>query len=263
MPPPRSFGGMDGEPQRQQSPRASPGRPAAVRSESERRPRPPSAGSAATAIRAERRAQMDFDEGGRPPRGSVGAGGASLLPESPRSLKASGGGGDDKDELPPGAKGADFKTLQAMIARGIQDAEAGASQLECNITDDEAGIKRHREELRRRREEEAVSRQKEREAARQKRRQEDEERRKRQTLQLEREEAEEQRQRQLRQGLEQQCRLELKAASRIQARWRGRLSRNGKPVRSPLISPRLHSEPWAKRAPVSRAASQTPPPDLD
>ena len=204
------------------------------------------------ACRAERRSKADLDEAPpreRPARGSsVGAPGAHARPESPRSLKASGGVGEHDDPLPAGAQGADFKTLQAMIARGIQDAEKGASQLECKLADDEAGIRRHREELRRRREEELASRQKEREAARQKRRQQDEERRRRQTLELEREEAEALERKHERDAIEQQCLLEFRAASRIQATVRGQRSRAGKPVASPCVVPRAHTDPWAKRA---------------
>ena len=90
-------------------------------------------------------------------------------------------------ELPPGAKGADFKTLQEMIARGIQEAESGASMLEASMDKgiDEADARRHREELRRRHEKELEAKNKEREAARLRRRREDEERQRKQAEELE------------------------------------------------------------------------------
>jgi len=159
----------------------------------------------------------------------------------------------DEDELPPGATGADFKTLQEMIAQGIQDSETGASKLEAVLSDDDADLKRHRELMRKRREQEAAAREKEREAARQRRRREEEEQQRRQKAALEQQQGEEERKRQHREELDHQCRCELAAAIRIQAHWRGRRSRAGTPVEAPAVLAKLHSHPW-----YSSSSSSTP-----
>lgn len=196
---------------------------------------------------APHRSQASRDE--RPMRRAERALDRAALEDSPsgggrsRGSRSCGGPGDD-DDVPAAAKGADFKTLQEMIARGIQDSETGASKLEAALSDDEAELKRHREQMRKRREEEAAARQKEKEAARQKRRREEEERRRRQMELLEEEEVREQRAREQRKGTEQQCRREFAAAACIQAHFRGKRSRAGTPVEAPAVVAKLHSEPW-------------------
>jgi len=157
---------------------------------------------------------------------------------------------DQDDCLPSGAKGADFKTLQAMIARGIQEAETGAVKLESDmpvlIEDEEE--RRFRERQRQRRQQEASQREKEREQARQKRRREQEERERRQAEELEREEREELSLRAAREQAEAQCRKELAAAMRIQAHVRGRRARAGKPCSSfHNLKAVLHWEPHMKQ----------------
>jgi len=154
---------------------------------------------------------------------------------------------DNVDEpLPPGVKNADFKTLQEMIARGIQDAETGASQLEGTLKLNDSGEdeRRHLEELRKRREADAEARQREREAARLKRQKEDEERRRRQAEELEREERGETQRREELQKREARCRSEYAAACRIQKIFRGRRSRAGVPIASPCVVPKVHAQPW-------------------
>merc|ERR1712087_602836 len=78
----------------------------------------------------------------------------------PTEARAARGGNRDLDgpdePLPPGAANADFKTLQGMIARGIQDKEKEAESLEKDIAalDDDEALRRYREAVRKRREEE-------------------------------------------------------------------------------------------------------------
>eukprot|EP00927_Polykrikos_kofoidii_P012290 TRINITY_DN15294_c0_g1_i1.p1 TRINITY_DN15294_c0_g1~~TRINITY_DN15294_c0_g1_i1.p1 ORF type:complete len:355 (-),score=78.48 TRINITY_DN15294_c0_g1_i1:227-1291(-) len=139
--------------------------------------------------------------------------------------------GEAADDVPSGAIGADFKTLQQMIARGIQEAESGASKFEVDdCLEDEQELRRHLEEQRKRREEEAAARQREREMQRQKRRQQDEEQMRRRAEELDQQDKEELLQREAAQRQEEQRRREVKAAVRIQARIRGRRSRAGKGV---------------------------------
>lgn len=151
--------------------------------------------------------------------------------------------------LPPGAKSADFKTLQTMISRGIQDSETGAVTLEKHIPiqNDDEEERRFKERQRQKREQEAAQREKEREMARQKRRREQEELQRRQAAELQREEQEELSFREARKQTDVQCRRELAAAVRIQARVRGCRSRAGKPSLAPRLRPVLHLEPWANR----------------
>jgi hypothetical protein len=148
--------------------------------------------------------------------------------------------------LPPGAQNADFKTLHAMIARGIQDAEVGAEALEKDVPPPRGGDdeeeRRFRERQRQRREQEAAQREKERELARQKRRREQEERERRQAEELERDEREDLDLKEARVQAEAQCRRELAAAMRIQAHVRGRRSRAGKPLAG-CLKALLHWEP--------------------
>lgn len=171
------------------------------------------------------------------------------------SPRAGAGGGKgagavaDDGDIPPGAKGANFRTLQEMIARGIHDSEASAQGMRTDIdgVGGDADYQRQREKLLRRREEEAVTRQRERDAAKQKRRQEEEARRRKMMDEMEREERETQRARQEKEASarhEAACRRELKAATRIQAHVRGRRSRAGKPTTSPTTCAVLHSEPF-------------------
>lgn len=156
----------------------------------------------------------------------------------------------EDEGLPPGVQKADFHTLQAMIARGIQDSETGAVSLEADIPpigssaqDDEE--RRYMERQRQRRDQEDAQREKEREVAKQRRRREQEDRQRRQAEELEREEREELSLREARTEAERQCRKELAAAVRIQARIRGCLSRVGKPSVVPRhMKAVVHWEPW-------------------
>lgn len=148
-------------------------------------------------------------------------------------------------ELPPGAKGADFKTLQQMIAKGIQEAETGVSTLEktFDFKIDEAAEQRHRNEQRKRHEAELESKNKEREAARARRRREEEERSRKQQEELDRWEQDQVREREEKKATEAQCRREHAACSRIQARVRGRRSRAGKSVSILSTKPSPHETP--------------------
>jgi hypothetical protein len=152
--------------------------------------------------------------------------------------------------LPPGAQAADFKTLQQMIARGIQDSEKGATKMEADvpkISDNDDEERRFRERQRQRREQEAAQREKERERARQKRRREDEERQRRQAEELAREEREAVQFNEERAASDIQCRKELAAAMRIQAHVRGRRCRAGlASFSSPVVRAVLHTEPWSR-----------------
>lgn len=165
----------------------------------------------------------------------------------PAEVRSARDKAEDDDELPRGAQSADFKTLQAMIARGIQDAETGATKLEADVPlrhceDDEE--RRYRERQRQRREQEAEQREKEREKAREKRRREMEERQRRQIEELEREEQEILRQREEKTQSEAQCRREFAAATRIQARIRGRRLRAGKQHSTLGLRATIHTTPW-------------------
>jgi len=154
---------------------------------------------------------------------------------------------EEEDEIPAHLKGADFKTLQDMIARGIQGAESGATQLEADLRDDEAELRRRKESQQHRREEENARKLKDREKARERRKKEQEDRERRQALELQRQEDEERRAREEQEAIKAQCARELRAVVRIQARFRGRRSRRG------LVTPwppaavaKLHAEPWAQ-----------------
>lgn len=170
----------------------------------------------------------------------------------PAEVKSARDSQADDDCLPPGAQKADFKTLQEMIARGIQDAETGAVELEADIPaasffNEDEEERRFKERQRQRREQEAMQREKEREQARQKRRREQEERERRQAEELEREEQEETSLKEARAQSEAQCRKELAAAVRIQARIRGRRSRAGKANLTPhSLKSVLHWEPYIR-----------------
>jgi hypothetical protein len=138
-----------------------------------------------------------------------------------------------------------------MIARGIQDNESGAVKLESDIKQlggEDEEERRFRERLRQRREQEAAQREKEREMTRQQRRRENDERVRRQAEEIDREFREEQELRESRVLAEEQCRKELAAASRIQARVRGCRSRAGKPCpTTSSMKAVLHWEPWTKQ----------------
>eukprot|EP00929_Paragymnodinium_shiwhaense_P040064 TRINITY_DN20946_c0_g1_i1.p1 TRINITY_DN20946_c0_g1~~TRINITY_DN20946_c0_g1_i1.p1 ORF type:complete len:390 (+),score=99.18 TRINITY_DN20946_c0_g1_i1:101-1270(+) len=211
----------------------------------------------------------DFPRGGG---GGGGFGGSTprMVEEEPRSGRVRGpaearaarkqpagdsAGAGGNDPIPPGAAGADFKTLQQMIAKGIQEAEVVANTMENGLgsVDDGAEMRRHKEEMRRRREEEAGARQRERDAAREKRRREAEERQRRMAEELEKEEKHEQRARQEEQRMEAQKKAETVAAARIQARIRGRQSRQGLPVSS-LVN---YSKEGRRKAQASKAARST------
>lgn len=165
------------------------------------------------------------DSGGYTPR--------SNRVRGPAEVKTARDNEADDECLPPGAQAADFKTLHAMIARGIQDAEAGAAKLEKDVPparspQDDEEERRYRDRQNQRRRDEEAQRDKERQRAREKRRKEQEERERRQAEELEREEKEELALREAREHSEAQCRKELKAATRIQSHLRGRWSRMGK-----------------------------------
>lgn len=168
----------------------------------------------------------------------------------PTEARAARGGNRDSDPaeepLPPGAAKADFKTLQSMIAQGIQDKEKEAESLEgaVIIPDDDEGLQRHREAVKKRRDDEGAARQKARENDRQRRRKEQEQRERKMAEALEMEESEEQRYRASQAAAKTQCRHELAAASRIQAHFRGWKSRAGVPTQSRTVVACLHLEPF-------------------
>eukprot|EP00444_Apocalathium_aciculiferum_P041697 CAMPEP_0183532010 /NCGR_PEP_ID=MMETSP0371-20130417/25228_1 /TAXON_ID=268820 /ORGANISM="Peridinium aciculiferum, Strain PAER-2" /LENGTH=358 /DNA_ID=CAMNT_0025732105 /DNA_START=62 /DNA_END=1138 /DNA_ORIENTATION=- len=206
--------------------------------------------SGAGAARATPR-RDDFDD--EPPRSARGGGGAGAgRVRGPAEALAARSGGtphasEMEDPLPPQAKGADFRTLQAMIAKGIQDAEVGASSLEGDLAPlggDDDELARHREAVRRRKEEDSAGKQREKEVAKEKRRKENEARVRRLQDEMEQEEQEVLRQREQQKSNEALCRRQMAAASRIQALVRGRRSRAGKSIASPVVAPKLHSEPW-------------------
>eukprot|EP00419_Tripos_fusus_P007933 CAMPEP_0172678462 /NCGR_PEP_ID=MMETSP1074-20121228/15425_1 /TAXON_ID=2916 /ORGANISM="Ceratium fusus, Strain PA161109" /LENGTH=342 /DNA_ID=CAMNT_0013496513 /DNA_START=45 /DNA_END=1073 /DNA_ORIENTATION=- len=182
--------------------------------------------------------------GARPPRPSAGC--QEDSPRGSRRRFRDRATREEEDEIPAQARGADFKMLQDMIARGIQDAESGATQLEANLRDDEAELRRRRESQQHRREEEAARKQKEREKARECRRKEQQDRERRQALELQRQEEEERHVHEEQEAIRAQCARELRAVVRIQARCRGRRSRRG------LVTPwppaavaKQHADPWA------------------
>jgi len=164
--------------------------------------------------------------------------------------------------LPAGVQDADFDTLQQMIARSFEEAERGALTLEGGssaraaslqdlesdgahaVTRSEEQALRASEARLRRVEDETEKRQRERREVRQKRQQEDEERRRLEEEELEREEREQQRLRLEKSALEEQCQREFAAASRIQARARGRRSRAGKLSESLPVVGQVHPVPW-------------------
>lgn len=155
----------------------------------------------------------------------------------------------EEEPLPPGAKGADFRTLHQMIAQEIKVSEAETSRFENDFRPevDDLELQRHREAVRKRREQEAEARQREKEQAKERRHRENEARRRRleqELLQLEPDPREGQ------EASQAQCKREFRAASRIQARWRGRTSRSGRPFASPVVKASLHSQPWSEGARV-------------
>lgn len=194
--------------------------------------------------------------------------GGARGPAEVRNARAMGpsrnGGGaakasDREDDLPPAAKGADFKTLQALIAKGIQENEEDGALLEASVGGTQWGKREElemaewRQAQQKRRQAEEDNKQKERERAREQRRRQDEERRRRQMEELERELMEEKRS----EGrlIEEQdrqkelCSREFDAVKKIQAHIRGRRSRAGHTRESPSKSARweLHAEPVIPR----------------
>lgn len=175
-------------------------------------------------------------------------------PETPRSSRVRGPAearharGEPQtlqaeEALPAAAKGADFATLQSLIAKGIAEAETGASVLEKDVVLDQSEIKRLAEARSKRLEDDERRRQEERVEARKRRQQEDDERRARQQEELDREEREEQTRRDELSREKARCSQEYHAASRIQSRFRGRRSRNGIPIHSPFVTGKTHSKP--------------------
>lgn len=160
----------------------------------------------------------------------------------------------DIEALPKEAKGADFRTLHEMIARGIIESETDASKMEAILREeDEEELRRHRELLRRQRAEAEEARQREREQARLKRQKEWDEQQRRIQLEMEREDEDglmkagpgpEQSPQHTSHKLRLQA--ELKAASRIQAIVRGRRSRRGHPTVSPVVHAVLHAKPFIR-----------------
>lgn len=191
--------------------------------------------------RATRRSLDDeFEDGSRSARAPGRRG--------PAEVRAARGGGADEEPLPPGARGADFKTLQDMIEKGIKDAEKGNSQMEADIraTNDDSDLQRHKEALRRRREEETQARQHEKDIARERRRKEDEARRRKLEEQMEREEEQERWEQDEKAAKEALCLRQFRAVVRIQAHIRGRRSRAGKHIISPAVRPVRHTQPWGQ-----------------
>lgn len=184
----------------------------------------PDDGSGSMSARADR-----GDRGDRH-RGSDDSGSRGTRVRGPAEVKTARNAEADDEDLPPGVQSADFKTLQSMIARGIQDAETGAVKLEKDIPPlggEDEEERRWKERQRQRRDQEERDRENDREKAKQKRRKEQEERERRMAEELEREEREEISLKEARSHAEVQCRRELAAAVRIQARMRGRISRAG------------------------------------
>lgn len=170
--------------------------------------------------------------------------GGARGPAEARLARGSPGANAVEEPLPPGAKGADFKTLQAMIAKGIHDSEEDSVLMEASLGGREWGRREETEEAewrqrqQQKREAETAAREKERERAREMRRCQDEERRRRQEDELERELLEERcRETQVVEEQERQnslCRREIDAANYIQAHFRGWQSRAGRPVECSL-----------------------------
>lgn len=152
----------------------------------------------------------------------------------------------EDDELVQAVKGADFRTLQQLIAKGIVEAESGASRMEASLNspdENDEDLRRHRDAMRRRREEAAEASKREREQARLRRQKEWEEQQRRCHLEIEREEQEVFRQRNLQKAREAQCVKEMRAATKIQAHIRGRKSRSGQQLRLPVSRAILHTTP--------------------
>lgn len=167
--------------------------------------------------------------------------------------------GTTEEPLPAAAKGADFKTLQALIAKGIQANEEDGVLLEASLGGAEWSSRDQAEEaewkeaqLKKRLAEEAA-REKEKERAREQRRRQDEERRRKQMEELERElEFEKQHEAELAAETQRRidsCRREFHAAAAIQAHHRGRRSRAGRPIDVPSKSASwaLHLEEYMRR----------------
>lgn len=160
----------------------------------------------------------------------------------------------DIEAVPKEAKGADFRTLHEMIARGIIESGTDASKMEAILREeDEEELRRHREVLRRQRAEAEEARQKEREQARLKRQKEWDEQQRRIQLEMEREDEDglmkagpgpEQSPQHVTSSSKLRLQAELKAASRIQAVVRGRRSRRGHPSASPVVHAVLHAKPF-------------------
>merc|ERR1712151_727858 len=119
--------------------------------------------------------------------------GGARGPAEARSARNTTGDRAADEALPKGALNADFKTLQALIAKGIQENEEDGALFEASVGGGGWGKREEFEEaqwrqaqVKKRQAEEAV-REKERERAREQRRRQDEERRRRQLEQLERE----------------------------------------------------------------------------
>lgn len=176
-------------------------------------------------------------------------------PSEARSARQRGPAGpNDEDELPAQAKGADFRTLQEMIAKGIVESETLASKMEATpkaVDDSDEELRRHREAVRKRREEAEQAKVREREQARLKRQREWEDRSRKLKAELDEEEQDELRARESRKEDETQCQREHRAASRIQARVRGRRSRVGHPREVPRVRAPCHLEPYARSRPPS------------
>lgn len=206
----------------------------------------PSRGLFAQTLRADRHFLQEEEPRSRV-RGPAEARAARERPSSSNADKP-------KDEaLPKEAKGADFRTLHEMIAKGIIESETGFSKMEATLRADdteEEDLQRHRELVRRHRAEAEEVRQREREQARVKRQKEWDEQQRRIQLEMEREDEDEAQpmppKLQPDDALLQRCKMELKAASRIQAVFRGHRSRRGHPTDTPAIHAVLHVKPFIK-----------------
>jgi len=115
-------------------------------------------------------------------------------PSEARAAREGGHEADEDDDIPRQAKGADFRTLQEMIARGISESESGASKMEATlkaVDNSDEELLRQKEALRQRREDAEQARQKEREKAKLQRQKEWEERNRQFQEEMERNEQEE------------------------------------------------------------------------
>lgn len=167
--------------------------------------------------------------------------------------------GPNDEPLPPGVENASFGKLHEMIAHGIADAETSASKLEAEIREDADEVRRRAAEIRNRREQELEQKRQERQKQRLEQRRAEEIKQKRLLEQMQQQEEEEKRLKEQQKRDEQQCKVEFRAITKIQARFRGHRSRKkGKHTQPPFISGTVHNVPYknsgAQKSPPSSAA---------